>query len=172
MWVIHDILTNSRGPLLTEACAVKTNAGVLTKHKAFSSKQGLVISSMAFLSGGTVVHVLRPLETLHSSKPLRWKLFGGLIKPLGKDVQIHRRGALVSGGERCAPRGPRSRCELWQLQACLQSRGGAHATLMASALGVRGPHLGNLFSGKPRTASSSRMPKTQWWHIAPSWNAG
>lgn len=61
MWVIHDILTNSRGPLLTEACAVKNNAGVHTKHKAFSSKQGLVISSMAFLSGGTVVHVLRPL---------------------------------------------------------------------------------------------------------------
>lgn len=99
---------------MTEACAVKTNAGVLTKHKAFSNKQGLVISSMAFLSGGTVVRVLSPpvVETKHSSKPLRWKHFGGIIKPLGKDVQIHRRGALVSGGERCAPRGPRSQCEL------------------------------------------------------------
>lgn len=175
MWVIqHDILTNSRGPLLTEACAVKNNAGVHTKHKAFSSSSSTCYfqHGFPFWRNSCACAKASVVETLHSSKPLRWKLFGGPIKPLGKDVQIHGRGALVSGGERCAPRGPRSRCELWQLQACLQSRGGAHATLMASALGVRGPHLGNLFSGKPRTASSSRMPKTQWWHIAPSWNAG
>lgn len=88
-------------------------------------------------------------------------LFRGLITSLGKDMKIHMCGALVNDGERCVPRGPRSRCELWQLQACLQSRDSAHAALMASALGVRGPHLGNFSSGKPRTASSSRMPKTQ-----------